>query len=250
MLEFLWSGSNKPARADTSAAPGEPVQPPDPTPDAEVVAPSVEPSQGGPEPELSAPSPQAELSDPGTPPAVERSLEEEVRRAAASGEDLPSAFGLARRTGRRPGRRLVKPAEPGRALTAQQRLLLLDTWRRSGLPAGDFAALIGLSKHTLYAWKKKFDQQGPAGLLDQPRGGAGDGTWSSRPGRGRRSRPSSAWCCSIPGGGARCRRRTSQPWSGCPSTRSMRGRRGSTRRDRPGSWIGSAVHRAAASSPS
>ena len=171
MLEFLWSGSNKPARADTSAAPGEPVQPPDPTPDAEVVAPSVEPSQGGPEPELSAPSPQAELSDPGTPPAVERSLEEEVRRAAASGEDLPSAFGLARRTGRRPGRRLVKPAEPGRALTAQQRLLLLDTWRRSGLPAGDFAALIGLSKHTLYAWKKKFDQQGPAGLLDQPRGG-------------------------------------------------------------------------------
>jgi len=50
-------------------------------------------------------------------------------------------------------------------------LLLLDTWRRSGLPAGDFAALVGLSKHTLYAWKKKFDKQGPAGLLDQPRGG-------------------------------------------------------------------------------
>ena len=50
-------------------------------------------------------------------------------------------------------------------------MLLLDTWQRSGLPAGDFAALVGVSKHTLYAWKKKFDADGPAGLLDQPRGG-------------------------------------------------------------------------------
>jgi hypothetical protein len=41
-------------------------------------------------------------------------------------------------------------------LTGQQRLLLLDTWRRSGLPAGDFAALVGVSKHTLYKWKKLF----------------------------------------------------------------------------------------------
>src|SRR5687767_11445003 len=37
--------------------------------------------------------------------------------------------------------------------TPQERLLLLDTWRRSGLPAGDFASLVGVSKHTLYAWK-------------------------------------------------------------------------------------------------
>jgi len=55
-------------------------------------------------------------------------------------------------------------------MTPQQRLLLLDTWQRSGLPAGDFAALVGVSKHTLYAWKQKFDIQGPAGLMDQPRG--------------------------------------------------------------------------------
>jgi transposase InsO family protein len=73
--------------------------------------------------------------------------------------------------GRRPGRRLVKPQTKAPALTAPQRLLLLDTWRRSQLPAGDFAALVGLSRHTLYAWKKKFDEQGPAGLLEQPRGG-------------------------------------------------------------------------------
>jgi transposase InsO family protein len=72
----------------------------------------------------------------------------------------------------RRGRRLVQPpATPAAPLTPQQRLLLLDTWQRSGLPAGDFAALVGLSKYTLYSWKKKFDAQGPAGLMDQPRGG-------------------------------------------------------------------------------
>jgi len=88
---------------------------------------------------------------------------------AEPADDLPPRLPLA---GRARGRRLVKhdlpPAPP---LTAQQRLLLLDTWQRSGLPAGDFAALVGVSKHTLYAWKKKFDTQGPAGLLDQPKGG-------------------------------------------------------------------------------
>jgi transposase len=50
-------------------------------------------------------------------------------------------------------------------------LLLLDTWRRSGLPARDFAPLVGVSRHTLYAWKKKFEAEGPAGLMDRPRGG-------------------------------------------------------------------------------
>jgi transposase InsO family protein len=56
-------------------------------------------------------------------------------------------------------------------LTPAQRLLLLDTWQRSGLPAGDFASMVGLSKHTLYAWKRKFDEEGPGGLVDRPRGG-------------------------------------------------------------------------------
>jgi transposase InsO family protein len=76
------------------------------------------------------------------------------------------------------GRRLVPPktASAPPTITPEQRLLLLDTWQRSGLPAGDFAALVGLSKQTLYAWKKKFEQEGPAGLMDQPRGGP----WGSR----------------------------------------------------------------------
>jgi transposase InsO family protein len=56
-------------------------------------------------------------------------------------------------------------------LSPEQRLLLLDTWQRSGLPAGDFAAMVGLTKHTLYNWKRRFDEEGPAGLMDRPRGG-------------------------------------------------------------------------------
>jgi hypothetical protein len=47
---------------------------------------------------------------------------------------------------------------------------LLDTWQRSGLTAADFAALVGISKITQFAWKKKFEQAGPAGLMDKPRG--------------------------------------------------------------------------------
>ncbi len=56
------------------------------------------------------------------------------------------------------------------AVTPEQRLLVLDAWRRSGVPAGDFAPLVGISRHTLYAWKHKFDLDRPAGLLDHPRG--------------------------------------------------------------------------------
>jgi transposase InsO family protein len=79
------------------------------------------------------------------------------------------------------GKRLARPDSPSgpnggqasgqkRIFTPQQRLLLLDSWRRSGLPAKDFAALVGISKHTLYVWKQHFDREGPAGLMDLPRG--------------------------------------------------------------------------------
>jgi transposase InsO family protein len=54
--------------------------------------------------------------------------------------------------------------------TPEQRLLVLDAWRRSKLPAGDFAPLVGISKHTLYSWQKKFEAEGPAGLADKPKG--------------------------------------------------------------------------------
>src|SRR5262249_54204097 len=91
--------------------------------------------------------------------------------SVADGGEL-GLSGVPRLSGRNKGGRRLVPKEQGKhiALTAEQRLLLLDTWQRSGLPAGDFAALVGMCKHTLYGWKKKFDEQGPAGVRDQRRG--------------------------------------------------------------------------------
>ena len=66
---------------------------------------------------------------------------------------------------------VVPPRVAPENLSPEQRLLLLDTWQRSKLPAGDFAAMVGVSKHTLYTWKWKFEEQGPGGLVDRPRGG-------------------------------------------------------------------------------
>jgi transposase InsO family protein len=166
MLEFLWSGATKPAKGavqpeagatdvpalaatsqaiDVRAEVGEVV-----AGDAEEEGRAAAAAAG---PEWSAPLDGTEVS--GLPVSAE---------ALAA---LPNLAGRGRR-----GRRLVKKDRVQTApLTAQQRLLLLDTWRRSGLPAGDFAAIVGLSKHTLYAWHKKFTEQGPGGLMDQPRGG-------------------------------------------------------------------------------
>jgi transposase InsO family protein len=70
----------------------------------------------------------------------------------------------------RPGSALARLPSTETKFTPEQRLLILDAWRRSGLPAGDFAPLVGLSKHTLYAWQKRFEAEGPAGLLDKPKG--------------------------------------------------------------------------------
>jgi len=73
------------------------------------------------------------------------------------------------RTGRR-----VKPTNAiarRPVLTSAQRLLVLDVWLRSGLPAGEYASLVGVSSHTLYAWKRRFEELGPSGLEEQPRGG-------------------------------------------------------------------------------
>ena len=73
---------------------------------------------------------------------------------------------------RRQGKRLASLNERAKptSYTGEQRLLLLDTWRRSGLPAKDFAALVSISTHTLYSWKKRFEDYGPGGLIDRPRG--------------------------------------------------------------------------------
>ncbi len=77
-------------------------------------------------------------------------------------------------TGRRKGgpfRRVVE-AEPqgGVALRGDQRLLVLDAWARSELTAGEFGRIAGISPHTLYAWRKRFEELGPAGLDEKRRG--------------------------------------------------------------------------------
>src|SRR5262249_49345440 len=84
------------------------------------------------------------------------------------GHDVASLPPLARSRQRQ--RSLSVPTPKVASLQPEQRLLLLDTWQRSGLPAADFAALVGVSKFTLFAWKKKFEQEGPAGLMDKPKG--------------------------------------------------------------------------------
>jgi transposase InsO family protein len=87
-------------------------------------------------------------------------------------EPFAEPVGLPRLRPMKKGHRLVKkPVEPKLQISPEQRLLILDTWRRSGLPATDFSTIVGIPKHTLYTWKKRFEQQGPAGLMDRPRGG-------------------------------------------------------------------------------
>jgi len=118
-------------------------------------------SPAAPPPTVSAAGPwgDGEVTEVGETPLTE----EEV--------DVSHA-GLPRLSGRnKGGRRLVQREQAKHvSLTVEQRLLLLDTWQRSGLPARDFAALVGMCGHTLYGWKKKFEAEGPAGLMDQPRG--------------------------------------------------------------------------------
>ena len=117
-----------------------------------------------------ASAPAAAPPDAGSPVFAE-AVEEETAEALGELRGL-AGWGRSRRARPARGRRLVPPDTPApSATTPEQRLLLLDTWQRSGLPGRDFAALVGVSRHNLYAWKKRFDQEGPAGLLDQPKGG-------------------------------------------------------------------------------
>jgi len=176
MLEFLWPGASKSGgretdEAGTLAEDQAQARTPAATPSGArggATNPGSQPLQAVGSGEIANPR------SPGPAESTELSANEQEQLAAAEDGDAAatSLDGVLPRRGRRPhGRRLVQKSRAKTApLTPQQRLLLLDTWRRSGLPAGDFAALVGLSKHTLYGWKKKFDQQGPAGLMDQPRG--------------------------------------------------------------------------------
>ena len=120
----------------------------------------------------SDPAPQAvptPAPGPGQAPPQPQAPGDDVGQGDAPRRD--QATELPRLQTPKRGRRLARPQPtPAAPLTAEQRLLILDTWRRSGLPAGDFAPLVGLSKYTLYDWKRRFEADGPAGLEDRPRG--------------------------------------------------------------------------------
>ena len=93
--------------------------------------------QNTPHPEMKADLPDQEVAD-------------RVPGAGLPEDSSPTLVG--RRPGApRRGRRTVAPeaAGPQPQLTPQQRLLALDTWMKSGLPAGDYAPLIGVSKHSI-----------------------------------------------------------------------------------------------------
>ncbi len=70
---------------------------------------------------------------------------------------------------KRRGKRMTKdPGVKRLQYSGEQRLLILDVWQRSSLPAADFAPLVGVSMCSLYKWKKLFEEHGPAGLLEAP----------------------------------------------------------------------------------
>jgi hypothetical protein len=64
-------------------------------------------------------------------------------------------------------------------LSGEQRLLILDAWARSELMAAEFGRMARISPHRLYAWRKRFEELGPAGL-DEQRRGCGARQWPGR----------------------------------------------------------------------
>jgi len=110
-------------------------------------------------------------------------MDEQERQAAgasapaaegAGGERSGRGAGAPWRGGPRRRARTVHPeAERIAAFTGEQRLLLLDAWLRSKLPASEFAPLVGVTTTTLYGWRKRFEEQGPAALLGHRKGQKG-----------------------------------------------------------------------------
>lgn len=152
-----------------------PVAPPDPrppeaSPHAPVTVvsppPQASPAHAGGGNGIPPGPPTTVVSPPFHPSEPEPAPEEEPLVAV---DPIPRPRMLGRLKGQR---LLVKPdPTPPVTLAPEQRLLILDTWIRSGLPGGDFGELVNVSKHTLYTWKKRFEEEGPAGLMDKPRGG-------------------------------------------------------------------------------
>ncbi|MHC4162337.1 MAG: DDE-type integrase/transposase/recombinase [Planctomycetota bacterium] len=111
----------------------------------------------------------------GSAPAEERVVGDGVaedERSGRGGGDAGEGFSP-RGTPRRTPRTVRPETERVANFTGEQRLLLLDAWMRSKLPASEFAPLVGVTTTTLYGWRKRFEELGPAALLGHKRGPRG-----------------------------------------------------------------------------
>jgi transposase InsO family protein len=132
---------------------------PPPRPPSAWLEPTTEPGEGPPEFVVIE---DEDAGEPSPPPTPDRPL-----RGPRSRPHLPYGQGWRKAPGAQP----VPPTPPeADKQSGEVRLKILDTWMRSGLPAGDFAPLVNVSKHTLYSWKQRFEEEGPAGLMDRPKG--------------------------------------------------------------------------------
>ncbi|MEK6988343.1 MAG: DDE-type integrase/transposase/recombinase, partial [Candidatus Thermoplasmatota archaeon] len=189
MSEYLIpQGAPAPSDATLAAAKADPARPtttPETAPVGAQPMPTTAVDDSSPAPWPAATTTTVEAATSPTPaestpqPMPETDSVEEVDVLEEQAEEADRPPGRPSLCGRTPGwqRRKPKTMKPQAAaegtsgtMTPEQRLLLLDTWKKSGLPGLDFGALVGVSKHTLYAWKKKFDENGPAGLVDKPSG--------------------------------------------------------------------------------
>ena len=152
------AGKGELERSESSPFPAAPPTGPGASPGAAPGAPTsggLDPDEAWEEAWPAAPAPQSTDEVAGLPDSL-----------SWADDPSPPPNLKARRRG------TLSPAveRPLMPLSPQQKLLLLDTWQRSGLPARDFGALVNISRQTLYAWKRRFEELGPAGLMDKPRG--------------------------------------------------------------------------------
>src|SRR5262245_36449938 len=105
------------------------------------------------------------------PEGIER--ETSPSEIARSAPEMESAKGRVRLPGRKRGSPAVNPATiaDNARIAPAQRIVLLDVWARSGMKAPEFGQMVGVTPHTLYEWRRRFQAQGPAGLMEGRRGG-------------------------------------------------------------------------------
>lgn len=98
------------------------------------------------------------------------SLEDELAHAGGMGFELLSKLPLTPPTGSHRALAKKEEAEPAPRITARDKMTILYLWARSGLPATQFAPLVGKTSPTIRAWRRRFLEEGPAGLEEKPRG--------------------------------------------------------------------------------